>query len=60
MKRPERVRLVANIRGQIAQMAPHQKVLFATALLKQAADVIEQLEKELDAIHENFLKGSEQ
>lgn len=56
MKLPERLKLVEDIRILLTYMAPYQKARHTGVLLKQAADCIEQLEKELDKIHENFLK----
>lgn len=55
----ERDKIVADIRAHLVQMAPHQAKRRTAVLLKEAADCITQLEKKLDAIHENFLRHSE-
>lgn len=57
MKRPERLKLVEDIRHRLLRIPDAS---LDARLLKKAADVIEQLEIELDKIHENFLKDTGQ
>lgn len=59
MKRPERLKLVEDIRKLLPKTDSTVRPALFLSLLKEAADCIEQLENELDAIHENFLKESE-
>lgn len=59
MKRPERLKLVVSIKKHVLQMAPHQQKRHTAVLLRESIVCIEQLENELDAIHENFIKESE-
>lgn len=59
MKRPERLKLVEDIKKHVLQMAPHQQERHTAVLLRESAVCIEQLESELDAIHENFLRHQE-
>lgn len=53
----ERDKLVTDIRAHLVQMAPHQAKRRTADLLKQAADCIEQLEGELNRVHENLHPG---
>lgn len=55
MKRPERLKLVEDMRGCILGTHKSQLNSRYIKLLQQSADCIEQLENELDKIHENFL-----
>lgn len=56
MKRHERLKLVEDIRARILGTHKSQLNSRYIELLQQAADCIEQLENELDKVHENFLK----
>lgn len=53
MKRPERLKLVDDMRKHVLTTAALGR---GAKLLSEGADVIEQLEIELDKIHENFLR----
>lgn len=59
MKRPERLKLIEKIRARIKWTRRNIYPSPDYPLLRQAATCIEQLEKELDAIHENFIRESE-
>lgn len=56
MKRPERLKLVEDIRSHLLGAHPRRIRSPDMELFKKAADCIQQLENELDKIHENFLK----